>query len=94
MASTHGCGRSSVVEHQLPKLSVEGSIPFARSNLRCEAAKVVRRSLGEGGLLRSFGWQANLRCEAAKIVRRSLGEGVHGFAASVGGPTKSKSDTR
>ena len=25
-------GRSSVVEHQLPKLSVEGSIPFARSN--------------------------------------------------------------
>jgi hypothetical protein len=26
------CGRSSVVEHQLPKLSVEGSIPFARSN--------------------------------------------------------------
>ena len=26
------CGRSSVVEHQLPKLSVEGSIPFARSS--------------------------------------------------------------
>ena len=26
-------GRSSVVEHQLPKLSVEGSIPFARSNV-------------------------------------------------------------
>src|SRR5262249_34103551 len=25
-------GRSSVAEHQLPKLSVEGSIPFARSN--------------------------------------------------------------
>jgi hypothetical protein len=26
-------GRSSVVEHQLPKLSVEGSIPFARSKI-------------------------------------------------------------
>jgi hypothetical protein len=26
------CGRSSVVERQLPKLYVEGSIPFARSN--------------------------------------------------------------
>jgi hypothetical protein len=26
-------GRSSVAEHQLPKLSVEGSIPFARSNV-------------------------------------------------------------
>jgi hypothetical protein len=26
-------GRSSVVERQLPKLYVEGSIPFARSNL-------------------------------------------------------------
>jgi hypothetical protein len=26
------CGRSSVVEHQLPKLSVVGSIPIARSN--------------------------------------------------------------
>jgi hypothetical protein len=25
-------GRSSVVERQLPKLYVEGSIPFARSN--------------------------------------------------------------
>jgi hypothetical protein len=25
------CGRSSVVERQLPKLYVEGSIPFARS---------------------------------------------------------------
>jgi hypothetical protein len=25
-------GRSSVVEHQLPKLSVVGSIPIARSN--------------------------------------------------------------
>ena len=30
---TGGCGRSSVVEHQLPKLSVVGSIPIARSNL-------------------------------------------------------------
>src|SRR6516165_6305808 len=27
------CGRSSVVEHQLPKLSVVGSIPIARSKL-------------------------------------------------------------
>ena len=27
------CGRSSVVERQLPKLYVEGSIPFARSIL-------------------------------------------------------------
>jgi hypothetical protein len=26
-------GRSSVVEHQLPKLSVVGSIPIARSNV-------------------------------------------------------------
>ncbi len=26
------CGRSSVVERQLPKLYVEGSIPFARSS--------------------------------------------------------------
>ena len=26
------CGRSSVVEHQLPKLSVVGSTPIARSN--------------------------------------------------------------
>ena len=33
-------GRSSVVEHQLPKLSVVGSIPIARSNLRCFAASV------------------------------------------------------
>jgi hypothetical protein len=33
-------GRSSVVEHQLPKLSVVGSIPIARSNLRCVAASV------------------------------------------------------
>ena len=32
-------GRSSVVEHQLPKLSVEGSIPFARSNKIDGAAK-------------------------------------------------------
>ena len=37
-------GRSSVVEHQLPKLSVVGSIPIARSNLRA---------------FRRFGWQAN-----------------------------------
>jgi hypothetical protein len=32
-------GRSSVVEHQLPKLSVEGSIPFARSKKIDEAVK-------------------------------------------------------
>jgi hypothetical protein len=31
-----------VVEHQLPKLSVVGSIPIARSNLRCFAASVGR----------------------------------------------------
>ena len=30
-AKSWQCGRSSVVEHQLPKLSVGGSIPFARS---------------------------------------------------------------
>lgn len=34
------CGRSSVVEHQLPKLSVVGSIPIARSNRRREAIQV------------------------------------------------------
>jgi hypothetical protein len=32
MKAFAGCGRSSVVERQLPKLYVEGSIPFARSN--------------------------------------------------------------
>jgi hypothetical protein len=32
LAKSLKCGRSSVAEHQLPKLSVEGSIPFARSN--------------------------------------------------------------
>jgi hypothetical protein len=30
------CGRSSVVERQLPKLYVVGSIPIARSNSRKE----------------------------------------------------------
>jgi hypothetical protein len=48
-----------VVEHQLPKLSVVGSIPIARSNLRAFGAsvgkptliaKVARRSFSEGGL--------------------------------------------
>ena len=34
LASSLICGRSSVAEHQLPKLSVEGSIPFARSNIK------------------------------------------------------------
>lgn len=29
----HGCGCSSVVERQLPKLNVVGSIPIARSNI-------------------------------------------------------------
>ena len=29
---THGCGCSSVVEHDLAKVGVEGSSPFARSN--------------------------------------------------------------
>ena len=29
-------GRSSVVERQLPKLYVEGSIPFARSNYQVD----------------------------------------------------------
>jgi hypothetical protein len=28
----HGCGRSSGVEHNLAKVGVEGSNPFARSN--------------------------------------------------------------
>ena len=28
------CGRSSEVERQLPKLNVEGSIPFARSKAK------------------------------------------------------------
>jgi hypothetical protein len=37
-------GRSSVAEHQLPKLSVEGSIPFARSNLEAIQRLRVRKS--------------------------------------------------
>ena len=31
MAGVFVCGRSSVVERQLPKLNVDGSSPFARS---------------------------------------------------------------
>jgi hypothetical protein len=48
-------GRSSVVEHQLPKLSVVGSIPIARSSLRCfgwqaaEPSKFRNHSFKEGG---------------------------------------------
>ena len=42
------CGRSSVVEHQLPKLSVEGSIPFARSN----SLKVYSEHMGNGSFRR------------------------------------------
>ena len=42
-------GRSSVVERQLPKLYVEGSIPFARSNFLRETggnwASIVRREI-------------------------------------------------
>ena len=34
------CGRSSVVERQLPKLNVGGSIPLARSNRSLAAAAV------------------------------------------------------
>jgi hypothetical protein len=59
----------------------EGSIPFARSNLRREAAEVVRRSFSEGGRpLHGYGWQASLR--AAKTARRSISEaGVQPAAA-------------
>jgi hypothetical protein len=35
-------GRSSVVERQLPKLYVEGSIPFARSNFLRKGAAFWR----------------------------------------------------
>ena len=45
-------GRSSVVEHQLPKLSVVGSIPIARS---------------KPTLLRSFGWRANTRARDCNV---------------------------
>ena len=34
VAVRHGCGCSSVVEHNLAKVGVEGSNPFARSNSR------------------------------------------------------------
>src|SRR5438876_11940718 len=51
------CGRSSVAEHQLPKLSVEGSIPFARSTILnegmalcvdlCQSARSEERRVGK-----------------------------------------------
>jgi hypothetical protein len=41
-------GRSSVVEHQLPKLSVEGSIPFARSILEFPQNQYVGAKSGPG----------------------------------------------
>jgi hypothetical protein len=57
-----------VVEHQLPKLSVVGSIPIARSNLRCAAAWIARRSFGVGRretFFRSFDRQADPRAFGA-----------------------------
>ena len=56
---SNGCGCSSGVEHDLAKVGVEGSNPFARSSLRSfgaktgkpfNVAKIVRDSFGEGGL--------------------------------------------
>jgi hypothetical protein len=38
-------GRSSVVEHQLPKLSVVGSIPIARSNFMRRVFDLVTTGL-------------------------------------------------
>ena len=39
-AGAHGCGRSSGVEHNLAKVGVEGSNPFARSRLFDDIAKL------------------------------------------------------
>src|SRR6478609_4856104 len=48
-------GRSSVVERQLPKLYVEGSIPFARSNLAIRsAATAIGRGWPNAGERRSL----------------------------------------
>jgi hypothetical protein len=48
-------GRSSVVERQLPKLYVEGSIPFARSNLAIRsAAAAIGRGWPNAGERRSL----------------------------------------
>ena len=45
---SNGCGCSSGVEHDLAKVGVEGSNPFARSNLRSSGASVGEAVLYEG----------------------------------------------
>jgi hypothetical protein len=40
--AAHGCGCSSGVEHNLAKVGVEGSNPFARSNCRLCVASVIK----------------------------------------------------
>jgi hypothetical protein len=76
-AVPNGCGCSSGVEHDLAKVGVEGSNPFARSNLRASGAtvgkpvsiaKVARRSLGEGG---------PHRAGAPKAHSATIGKSLH-----------------
>src|ERR1700676_1673969 len=64
-------GRSSVVEHQLPKLSVVGSIPIARSSL---AASQLRLA----GQLKSskVAYGSRFRAIVAAKVARIAGETV------------------
>ena len=50
MLSTHTCGRSSVVEHLLPKQNVVGSIPIARSNRRFNLRGQMAAKFGTSGL--------------------------------------------
>src|SRR5664279_2508432 len=45
---SNGCGCSSGVEHDLAKVGVEGSNPFARSNLRSFGASVGKPVSYEG----------------------------------------------